>query len=617
VTGLALLRRQPLPQAIASGVSVAVAAVPEGLPLVATVAQLGAARRLSARGVLVRSARTVEALGRVDTVCFDKTGTLTEGRLRLVRLAGLDEQWATDAPEARRVLLDAVRACPQPMIGHPAAHATDQAILDAAHPISADMEQDWTELTELPFQSDRGFSAAVGRTSDSLRLVVKGAPEILLPRCTHERDDTGKRVVDAAARKRATTMVHALAGQGLRVLAVARRNLSEVLPENSPGTPSPDPEEMTEDLTLLGFLALADIPRPEAAPTITALHTAGLGTVMITGDHPITAKAIAQDLGIPAERVVTGPELAGLDEQARTALVTHASVFARVSPEQKLRIIGALQRAGRVVAMTGDGANDAAAIRLADVGIGMAAHGSVSARTAADLVLTTPDVSLILDALVEGRAMWGRVRDAVAILLGGNAGEVGFTLAGTALAGRAPIGTRQFLLVNMLTDLAPSMAIALAATPTDPAQRRNLLTGEVPSLGAPLLRDIAIRGTTTAAGALMAFQIGRLTGTRRRAATIALAALVGTQLGQTLLIGARNPLVLATGLGSAAALAGLIQTPGLSQFFGCTPLGPLAWTTVLASSTAATMLAAVAPRLLPTPDASPLSLTDPTTKELA
>jgi len=322
-------------------------------------------------------------------------------------------------------------------------------------------------------------------------------------------------------------------------------------------------------------------------------------------------------LGIPAERVVTGPELAGLDEQARTALVTHASVFARVSPEQKLRIIGALQRAGRVVAMTGDGANDAAAIRLADVGIGMAAHGSVSARTAADLVLTTPDVSLILDALVEGRAMWGRVRDAVAILLGGNAGEVGFTLAGTALAGRAPIGTRQFLLVNMLTDLAPSMAIALAATPTDPAQRRNLLTDEVPSLGAPLLRDIAIRGATTGAGALMAFQIGRLTGTHRRAATIALAALVGTQLGQTLLIGARNPLVLATGLGSAALLAGLIQTPGISQFFGCTPLGPLAWTTVLASSTAATMIAAVAPRLLPTPDASPLSLTDPTTKEFA
>ena len=602
VTGLALLRRQPLPQALASGVSVAVAAVPEGLPLVATVAQLGAARRLSARGVLVRSARTVEALGRVDTVCFDKTGTLTEGRLRLARLAGVNRQWAPDAPQARRILLDAVRACPRPEPGTQAAHATDQAILDAARGLGpTSRDESWTELAELPFQSDRGYSASVGRTATSLRLVVKGAPETLLPRCTHERDDSGKRALDRAGRERATAMVHALAGQGLRVLAVARRNISDVLPEEHDPTNRADPEEWTEDLTLLGFVALADIPRPQAAPTLAALRTAGFATVMITGDHPVTAHAIAHDLGLNTDRVVTGPQLVGLDEPARTALVGQSRVFARVSPEQKLRIIGDLQRSGRVVAMTGDGANDAAAIRLADVGIGMAAHGSISARTAADLVLTTPDVSLILDALIEGRAMWGRVRDAVAILLGGNAGEVGFTLAGTALAGRAPIGTRQFLLVNMLTDLAPSMAIALAATPTDPDERTDLLTGDVPSLGAPLLRDIAIRGATTGAGALLAWQIGRITGTRRRASTIALAALVGTQLGQTLLIGGRNPLVLATGLGSTAALAALIQTPGLSQFFGCTPLGPLAWTTVLGCATGATLLAVATPHLLPTP----------------
>jgi len=609
VTGLALLRGRPLPRAIASGVSVAVAAVPEGLPLVATVAQLGAARRLSARGVLVRSPRTLEALGRVDTVCFDKTGTLTEGRLRLARLAGLDEQWDPADPQGRRVLRAAARACPQPQDTQPVAHATDRAILDAAAQQLPDglAGGDWTELSELPFQSERGFSAALGRTTGKVRLVVKGAPEVLLPRCTHQRDDTGKRPLDGAGREQAQQMVHALAGRGLRVLAVARRNVTDVLPgggepaaDQSAATVTvTDPEQFTEDLTLLGFVALADIPRPQAAPTIAALHTAGLATVMITGDHPVTAQAIAAGLGIPTGRVVTGPELAGLDDVARTRLVARASVFARVSPEQKLRIIAALQRSGRVVAMTGDGANDAAAIRLADVGIGMAAHGSTSARTAADLVLTDPDVSLILDALVEGRAMWGRVRDAVAILLGGNAGEVAFTLAGTALAGRAPIGTRQFLLVNMLTDLLPSMAIALAGTPSDPAERQALLAGGVPSLGGPLLRDIAIRGTTTGAGALAAWQVGRLTGTRRRASTIALAALVGTQLGQTLLIGGRNPLVLATGVGSAAVLAVIIQTPGLSQFFGCTPLGPIAWATATGCATGATLLAAAAPHLLP------------------
>jgi cation-transporting ATPase I len=600
VTGLALLRGQPLPRAIASGVSVAVAAVPEGLPLVATVAQLGAARRLSARGVLVRSARTVEALGRVDTVCFDKTGTLTEGRLRLARLAGLSEQWSPDSARGRRILRAAAQACPRTDDGQPAAHATDQAILDAADRIlGRKVQQDWVELSELPFQSERGFSAALGRTSDTMRLVVKGAPEVLLPRCTHERDDSGKRPLDRAARDRATRMVHDLAAQGLRVLAVARRNVSEALADIGPQPGEADPEELTEDLTLLGFVALADISRPEAAPTIAALQDAGLSTVMITGDHPVTAHAIAAGLGIPSARVVTGPELAGLDDAARTALVSRSSVFARVSPEQKLRIIAALQRAGRVVAMTGDGANDAAAIRLADVGVGMAAHGSTSARTAADLVLTAPDVGLLLDALVEGRAMWGRVRDAVAILLGGNAGEVGFTLAGTALAGRAPIGTRQFLLVNMLTDLLPAMAIALAPTPNGPIERHDVLTGGVPSLGAPLMRDIAVRGVATGAGALLAWQIGRVTGTRRRASTMALAALVGTQLGQTLLVGGRNPVVLATGIGSTALLAGIVQTPGVSQFFGCTPLGPFAWLTVAGCATGTTVLAAVTDRLLP------------------
>jgi len=247
----------------------------------------------------------------------------------------------------------------------------------------------------------------------------------------------------------------------------------------------------------------------------------------------------------------------------------------------------------------------------------MAAHGSSAASSAADLVFTEPDVSLILDALVEGRAMWRRVRDAVAILLGGNAGEVAFTIAGTALAGRAPINTRQFLLVNMLTDLLPAMAIALAATPTDPAAREDLLTSGAPSLGGPLLRDIGIRGATTAAGALLAWQIGRLTGRGRRADTIALAALVGTQLGQTLVVGGRNPLVLATGAGSAVALFAVIQTPGVSQFFGCTPLGPVGWATATGSAAAATALSVAAPPLLrrahpPATGDRPATATNPT-----
>jgi len=226
-------------------------------------------------------------------------------------------------------------------------------------------------------------------------------------------------------------------------------------------------------------------------------------------------------------------------------------VFSRVSPEQKLQIIEGLRHGGRVVAMAGDGANDAAAIRIADVGIGMAARGSTSARSAADLVFTEPDISLVLDALVEGRAMWQRVRDAVAVLVGGNVGEVAFTLMGTALAGRAPISTRQFLLVNMFTDLLPSMAIALAPTPTDPQDRRALLAGGQPSMGRELLHDIGARGAVTAAGALLAWQIGRIAPFRRRASTIALAALVGAELGQTLLLAQQSHLKLLHDFGEA------------------------------------------------------------------
>jgi cation-transporting ATPase I len=595
VTALALLRRSPLRTAVASGVGVAVAAVPEGLPLMATVAQLGAARRLSRRGVLVRASRTVEALGRVDTVCFDKTGTLTEGRLHLVRVAGFDGEWAPEDPHARRVLRAAAQAGPRAN-GQPLAHATDQAVLDAARAVlGGDLQRAWEELVEVPFHSERGFSAVLGRTPRKARLVLKGAPEVLLPRCSHVRDDDGKRPLDRAEREHAAAAVHALAAQGLRVLAVARRNANGV----AEAPLSADHVAAIGDLTLLGFIGIADTPRPRAADTVAGLREVGLRPVMITGDHPVTARAVAERLGIPVDELVTGPDLAGLEEPERVRRVAGAAVFARVSPEQKLQIVDALRSSGRVVAMVGDGANDAAAIRMADVGIGMAARGSTSARSAADLVLTEPDVSLLLDALVEGRAMWRRVRDGVAVLLGGNAGELLFTLLGTALAGHAPIGTRQFLVVNMFTDLLPSMALALAPTPSDTGERRALLAAEPPSLGAPLLRDIGLRGTVTSTGALLAWLVARRLGTERRASTVALATLVGAELGQTLLLGGRNPLVLATGLGSAAVLATVIEIPGVSQAFGCTPLGPLAWSIVLGCSTAATITSAALPRIFP------------------
>jgi cation-transporting ATPase I len=604
VTALGGLRGRTLRAAIADGVGVAVAAVPEGLPLVATVAQLAAARRLSRYGVLVRANRAVEALGRVDTLCFDKTGTLTEGRLRLTALADLDEQWEpdSDSDAARRLLRAAARACPDPDNG-PVLHATDRAVLDAAAEILGSDAHRWDPIDEIPFESNRGYAAAFGRTAHKLRLVVKGAPEVVLPRCTRLRGGaSGKtdRAFTDDQRERAEAAVHDLAEQGLRVLVVARRDLSD---------PPDDVEDVVEGLTLMGFLGIADTPRPQTPYLVRALEDNGVGVRMITGDHPVTAAAVARRLGITVDTVTTGADLDELDDTAQTELIERSTVFARVDPEQKVRIVSALRRTGHVVGMTGDGSNDAAAIRTADIGIGIAAHGSAAARNAADLVLTEPDPRALLHALVEGRSMWQRVADAVAVLVGGNAGEVAFTLFGTAVGGRAPLGTRQFLLVNLLTDMFPALALALAGDQETPEpendphwveQRADQLAAIPPaSLGADLLRTIGVRGVATATGASVAWMAGRYTGTQRRADTIGLVALIGTQLGQTLVAGYRSPLVWLTTAASGAVLGVIVMTPGLGAYFGCTPLGPVGWTIANTSALAATAGATVLPRLLP------------------
>ncbi|MBO0865481.1 MAG: HAD-IC family P-type ATPase, partial [Mycobacterium sp.] len=525
VTGLALLHRGALRQAVADGVAIAVAAVPEGLPLVATLAQLAAAQRLSRCGVLVRTPRAVEALGRVQTVCFDKTGTLTENRLRVV--CGVPHATSPQGPfpaaadpRAAEVLRAAARACTQPREGQGHAHATDEAILTAASSLPSTNGPQWTIHAEVPFESSRGYAAAIGTSSaDTTKpmLMLKGSPEQVLPRCRFADPDDD--------RSHAESLVQSLAEQGLRVLAVAQRRWDQKTDEDDTDADAVD--TVAHDLELIGFVGLADTARPSARPLIEALVDANHRVVLITGDHPVTARAIARQLGLPPDaREVTGAELAALDQEEFTKLAAGVQVFARVSPEQKVQIVAALQRSGQVTAMVGDGANDAAAIRMADVGIGVSGRGSSAARGAADIVLTEDDLGVLLDALVEGRGMWAGVRDAVTILVGGNVGEVLFTIIGTALGtGRAPVGTRQLLLVNLLTDMFPALAVAVTpqypqpeetaegldpeAEQTEWAYQRAILTAPTPSLDAPLMRQIITRGAVTAAGATAAWAIGR------------------------------------------------------------------------------------------------------------
>jgi cation-transporting ATPase I len=258
--------------------------------------------------------------------------------------------------------------------------------------------------------------------------------------------------------------------------------------------------------------------------------------------------------------------------------------------------VQALQQAGSVVAMTGDGANDAPAIRLADVGIALGHRSTEAARDAADLVVLDDRIEVLVDAVAEGRGMWVSVRDAVALLVGGNLGEIGFTVGGTLLGGQTPLNPRQLLLVNMLTDVAPAMAIAVQA----PARRsftELLREGPDASLGSALDQAIVFRAVCTGTAATGAWLVGRATGTPARARTVGLAALVGTQLGQTLAAGRPSRTTLASVLGSGALLVVVVQTPGLSQVFGCTPLDPLGWGTAAVASAAGTGAALILPRL--------------------
>lgn len=563
VTGLGLLRHTGLRQAVRSGVAVSVAAVPEGLPLVATLAQQASARRLTRTGALVRSPRSVEALGRVDVVCFDKTGTLSENRLRVTTI------YAANGLSDDAVLMPAVRATPF-VNGERHEHATDRAVAEAGQHLDRG-----GSAVHLPFRSGRPFSAAVGGEL----LSIKGAPEVVLAACVDVDEEVHRQV-----RKMAT--------EGLRVIAVATRQLSAAQAQSVRHDADVFAELCGDGLRFAGLLGLSDTPRAEAAEVLAELADRGIGVRLITGDHPVTATAVAAAVGMPVDddQVISGPEWEALSRRGQERAVQSRRVFARMSPEHKVQIVETIQRLGHVCAMVGDGANDAAAIRTATVGIGVAAHGSDPARIAADVMLLDGRIRSLLDALDEGRQLWRRVQSAVAVLLGGNAGEVAFAITGTAFTGRTPLNTRQLLLVNILTDALP--AAALAISPPSAALRYS---GRGPDRAA-LWRTVAVRGATTASAATAAWVFARLTGRRRRASTVALVALVATQLGQTL-IDSRSPLVICTAGGSLVVLGVLISTPGVSQLLGSTPLGPIGWWQALSTATVATAIAAIAPRL--------------------
>ncbi len=591
LVGLGLLRGRRVDEVVGAGVSMAVAAVPEGLPLLATAAQLAAAKRLAEHGALIRDPKVLEALGRVSVMCVDKTGTMTEGRLRLALVSDgtTVEDSAALGPMTRGIVGAALRASSSPV---PAStvDAVDEAIQLAARQAGVaaqDGAAAFRPLADLAFAASRRYAVVLGETSTGRVLSVKGAPEAVL--ALTDRDERGA-PLDGPSRRRLEAHAAELAARGLRVLAVAERELG---PAREAAPPAVDERDVL-GLRLRGLIAFRDPIRREAPQLILDLARAGIRVVMITGDHARTADAIARELGLQGE-TVTGADLDQWSDDVLDEHVRGIAVVARATPSQKVRLVRALQRRGATVAMTGDGANDAPAIRVADVGVALGERATAAARAAADLMLLDERIGTLVRAVAEGRALWSAVRDAVSILIGGNLGEIGFTLGAGLIDGRPPLNARQLLLVNLLTDVAPAMTIAIRP-PTEEALQALAGRGPDASLGRGLYRDIALRSVLTATGAGAAWFGARLTGTATRARTVGMVALVGSQLGQTLVAGGRDTPVWLTCVGSAAVLGAIVQLPGLSQSFGCTPLGPIGWATAVGASAVVTGIAYLLPR---------------------
>jgi len=567
VIGSGLLRGQPLLPQLAIGATIALASVPEGLPLLAGMGESAVARRLSGRRALVRRLSAVEALGRVDVACTDKTGTLTEGRLALGLVASTEEEAALpgDLPAGLRPLLRAAAyASPAPEASDLAAHPTDVAVVQGALDAGLGEDLRYERTAEAPFDPARAFHATVAAGM----LAAKGAPEVLVPRCTRVRRNGLAEALDDAGRGALLAQAQELAGRGLRILMVA---------EGNEGADVGDPQ----GLTALGFLGIRDPLRPTVPEAVRRCREAGIHVLMLTGDHPATARAIAREAGLleDGREVLTGADIGELHDDALDRRLERVAVIARATPLDKLRIIESFQRHGHTVAMTGDGVNDAPALRLADVGVAMGKGGTEVARQAADVVLADDDFATLVEALVEGRGFWRNMRRALGLLLGGNLGELGLVVGASVLGLASPLTTRQILAVNLITDALPALSVALQR----PEHRHlaSLAREGASALDTPLRQDVFRRGAATTVPALAAFAITLGTGGLAQARTVAFASIVATQLAQTLkagwVEGGLSPSVFGAVGASAGFLVAAITFPPLRSLLTLTLPTPLSW----------------------------------------
>ncbi len=605
-----------------AGVSLAVAAIPEGLPAIVTVSLALGVQRMIRRRAIVRRLPAVETLGSATVICSDKTGTLTENKMSVSRIftggrlfrfeAGRfmvkksgGEGWEKaalhhDGPLGFSLFIAA--QCNNAyrrgdlFKGDP----TEAALLEAAAAAGTSPDQRLRER-EYPFTPERKMMSVIQR-GRGRRLLLKGAPEIVLERCRYYCSEKNRVVpLNAAKRRELLAQLEIMAGLALRPLAVAFRELSPAGGSVNHGAPaaknSEDSAERIEnELTWVGLFGLEDPPRPEALPAIRLCRRAGIRVVMITGDHRSTAEAVARRLEIlhRGGEVLLGEELNALDDRELRRVIGRVQVFARVSPLHKLRIVRALKQRGEVVAMTGDGINDAPAVKEADIGIAMGLTGTDVTREAASLILADDNFSTIVAAVEEGRSIYGNIRKFIRFMLGCNTGEV-LTMFLAILSGLPlPLRPIQILWINLVTDGLP--ALALGVDPPEetlmelPPRRRNEGLFSRGLWGKLLLRGIMIGVVTVSLFGLALGSGAELA----KARTIAFATLILAQLVYVYDCRSeetpfskrrrRNFLIDGAVLSSFLLMAAVIHHPLLSSVFGTVPLSAAEWAVAFAAA---------------------------------
>lgn len=613
---IGLLRGQGLLLMLKTAVSLAVAAIPEGLPTVATTTLALGVRRLERRNILVRRLVAVETLGAIQDVCLDKTGTITLNQMRLVavftamRLYRHEEgafrcddevQRGAQADDDLARLLRLAFLCSEVQIvstdagpatqGTPTETALADAALDAGIDV-VDLRQRFPLLRAQPRSEQRGYMVTWHDDGGTGLLAIKGAPDQVLGLCNRQSRQGVVIPLTDDDRARIVTENERMAGQALRVLGVAY------------GSGNDAPEDR-RDLIWVGLAGIADPPRAGMQQLMERFRAAGLHPIMVTGDQSATAHAVARQIGLRRDGHLEGLDAAQLEHvppDVLRSLAQRLDIFSRVSPAHKLRIVQALQRAGRVVAMTGDGINDGPALRAADIGIAMGQDGSQLAQEVADIVVRDDNLQMIIVAVEQGRAIYDDIKKAVHFILAGNSSEIGLMLLATTAGLGEPLNPIQLLWINLVTDIFPELALGVELPETD-VMARPPRDPQAPMFSRADVRRIGLEGAALTASALTAYGVGLARyGIGPRASTIAFTSLTAAQLlyaiscrseQHTMFEPAACPpnpyLPLAVGGGLALQVLATLL-PGLRRILGVVPLGPFDW--ALAAG------AAVAPLLI-------------------